>query len=171
MAELNMPAKNGKRKVQAPRIDLTPMVDLGFLLITFFMFTTTMAREKVMDIRMPDNEPTQVPTVFIAESTITLIPDKNHTVRYYEGALTGPGDLKTTTAANILPVLLKKKNEVAALPASFSTEAHKIHVLIKPTTDSKYEDVVQMMDDMLITDVTYYALTDLTEDELQTLKK
>ena len=171
MAELNMPAKNGKRKVQAPRIDLTPMVDLGFLLITFFMFTTTMAREKVMDIRMPDNEPSPVPTVFIAESTITLIPDKNHTVRYYEGTLTGPGDLKTTTAANILLVLLKKKNEVAALPASFSTEAHKLHVLIKPTTDSKYEDVVRMMDDMLIADVIYYALTDITEDELQELKK
>ena len=171
MAELNMPVKNGKRKVQAPRIDLTPMVDLGFLLITFFMFTTTMAREKVMDIRMPDNEPSPVPTVFIAESTITLIPDKNHTVRYYEGTLTGPGDLKTTTAANILLVLLKKKNEVAALPASFSTEAHKLHVLIKPTTGSKYEDVVRMMDDMLIADVIYYALTDLTEDELQELKK
>ena len=171
MAELNIPVKNGKRKVQAPRIDLTPMVDLGFLLITFFMFTTTMAREKVMDIRMPDNEPSPVPTVFIAESTITLIPDKNHTVRYYEGTLTGPGDLKTTTAANILLVLLKKKNEVAALPASFSTEAHKLHVLIKPTTDSKYEDVVRMMDDMLIADVIYYALTDITEDELQELKK
>ncbi len=86
MAEMNMPQKGGRRKVQAPRIDLTPMVDLGFLLITFFMFTTTLAQQKTMPLQLPSNERTNTPTVVPAESTLTLIAVKGHGILYYEGA-------------------------------------------------------------------------------------
>ena len=47
MAELNMPQKAGKRKMHSLRVDFTPMVDLGFLLISFFMLTTTMANPRI----------------------------------------------------------------------------------------------------------------------------
>jgi biopolymer transport protein ExbD len=57
MAEMNLPEKGGRRRVQPPRIDLTPMVDLGFLLITFFMFTTTLAQNKTLELNMPDRTP------------------------------------------------------------------------------------------------------------------
>ncbi len=52
MAEIQVSGKHG-RKAATPRIDFTPMVDLGFLLITFFMMTTTMSAPKAMDISMP----------------------------------------------------------------------------------------------------------------------
>jgi len=171
MAELNMPQKNGKRKVQVPRIDLTPMVDLGFLLITFFMYTTTLANAKRMEINMPDKGKVDDPTVFVAEATITVMPTKNHKVIYYYGALSSVEDLKETTANNILSVLLAKKGEVARLPASFSADAHKLHVIIKPREDCKYEDVVQMLDDMIIADVKTYVLTDITKEEDQWIKE
>lgn len=88
MAEMNMPQKGGQRKIRSTRIDLTPMVDLGFLLITFFMFTTTLANPKVMRINMPSDDKPDTPTVFAEESTITLIPISGHNVVYYKGIST-----------------------------------------------------------------------------------
>ena len=170
MAELNMPQKKGKRRLQTPRIDLTPMVDLGFLLITFFMFTTTLANPKLMEIKMPSNEKTNAPTVFISECTITLIPTKEHKVIYYSGELNDASQLKEVTSPKIIDILLKKKREVSVLPLSFSKDAHKLHVLIKPFNNCKYDDVVQMLDDMTIVDVQTYALTDISSEEEKMIK-
>ncbi len=171
MAELNIPDAGGRRKLQSPRIDLTPMVDLGFLLITFFMFTTTLAKPKTMEINMPSNEHTDVPTKFIEESTITLIPIGDHKVIYYHGALQNRSQMQSTTVQGTLTILLNKKKQVATLPASFSAEAHKMHVLIKPGNTCKYGDVVQLLDDMNIVDVPYYAIVDVSAEEMQWLEK
>lgn len=172
MAEITAPAKTGKRKTQAPRIDLTPMVDLGFLLITFFMFTTTLANPKALEINMPDAvDHPDPPTAFIAEATITLIPVSGHKVVYYNSALESKDQLKTEPIAGIRNVLLDKKNTVAALPATFSKEAHKLHVLIKPDAGSSYADLVSLLDEMTIGDVPYYAIVDLTADEKAMVKK
>jgi len=172
MAEITAPGKTGKRKTQAPRIDLTPMVDLGFLLITFFMFTTTLATPKALQITMPDSvDKPETPTPYIAEGTITLIPVSGHKVAYYNGALESKEQIKTAPMTAIRSVLLNKKNAVAALPPKFSKEAHKLHVLIKPDASSSYADLVSMLDEMTIGDVPYYAITDLTADEKAMLKK
>jgi biopolymer transport protein ExbD len=55
MAEMNIADKNSKnnRKKMSTRVDLTPMVDLGFLLITFFMLTTTFNKPQAMEVNMP----------------------------------------------------------------------------------------------------------------------
>lgn len=172
MAEITAPAKTGKRKTRAPRIDLTPMVDLGFLLITFFMFTTTLANPKALQITMPDSiDSTDRPTPYIAEATVTLIPISGHKVVYHNGALASKEQIKTVPMVGIRHVLLDKKIAVAALPATFSKEAHKLHVLIKPDASSSYADLVSILDEMTIGDVPYYAITDLTADEKGMLKK
>jgi biopolymer transport protein ExbD len=171
MADIIAPSKSGKRKIHNPRIDLTPMVDLGFLLITFFMMTTTMAQPKAMEINMPSTEHTDEPTAFIEESTITLIPIKGHSVIYYNGALGGDAQLKRSAIGDIREILLTKKKEVAVLPATFSAEAHKLHVLIKPNDDCKYEDVVGLLDEMTIVNVSYYAIVDVTPEEKRGIEK
>ena len=56
MAELNLAVNENRKagvrrkKLQVPKIDMTPMVDLGFLLITFFIFTAEITKPKTMDI-------------------------------------------------------------------------------------------------------------------------
>jgi biopolymer transport protein ExbD len=167
MAEMmNMPAHGGRRKVQAPRIDLTPMVDLGFLLITFFMFTTTLAQEKALVLNMPSKEPTEVPTAFPEESTLTVIPAGGHKVYYYEGAFKGAATIKQGSIGKVTGIVTEKSRRVAALPASYSAQAHRLHVLIKATEDSHYDDLVKAIDAMLIANVQYYAITDITPEEV-----
>src|ERR1700709_1107015 len=82
-----------KGKKLSTRIDLTPMVDLGFLLITFFMFTTTLAKPKTMEINMPYKDP-NIPIEDqskIKESVaLTVLLSKNHKIYYYEGMATDP---------------------------------------------------------------------------------
>lgn len=165
MAEMNIPQKSGSRRTMSPRLDLTPMVDLGFILITFFMYTTTMAKPRVIDMNMPSKEPTPTPTVYPEESTVTLIPVKDRRVYYYFGTLQAKEQMKETTMAHVRDVLTEKKRQAAALPAAYSTDAHKLHVLMKPANSCKYEDVVQLFDEMEIVAVPYYTLADLAEQE------
>ena len=69
---------------KATRVDLTPMVDLGFLLITFFVFTSTMARPTVMKINMPNDQST-VTDPICNSCVLTAILCNNDLIRYYEG--------------------------------------------------------------------------------------
>lgn len=87
--------KGGKRKVKKSvvRIDMTPMVDLMCLLITFFMLTTAFSKPKIMEIVLPEklkkNEKVDAPK--IAESrTINLILGPENKIYYYNGRATDP---------------------------------------------------------------------------------
>ena len=166
-----MPQNGGKRKLQAPRIDFTPMVDLGFLLITFFIFTTTMAKPKAMVLNMPSIEPTDSPSKVAEESVITIIPVSGHRTVYFEGMLKDPSQLNVCNNSAVRAVLLAKKTRVANLPASYSRAAHLMYVLIKPNNDCSYADVVQMLDEMNIVDISRYSLGDVAPEEKDMIAK
>ena len=169
MAELNMPAQKGnRRKRVTPRVELTPMVDLGFLLITFFMFTTSLMDPRELVINMPAAGPPE--TAFIDTSSITVIPVKHHKIVYYHGQLT-KDNLQITDHPNLRHILMQKQHALKQLPSTFSAEAYHLHVTIKPGDDSKYDDLVKVVDDMLIHQVKYYAILDLSEEEEKALKK
>ncbi len=152
-----------------PRIDLTPMVDLGFLLITFFMFTTTLAQQKALKINMPSKEVAETPPVIPEESTITVLLGSAHQISYYTGASLAAENVHDTSLAGLSNVIAARKSVCAGFPSTMSGEAHKLHVLIKPTDDCRYEDVVRVVDYMLIHQVPYYAITDPIADELELL--
>ena len=173
MAEIITSQKNGKRKTKDPRIDLTPMVDLGFLLITFFIYTTTIAKPRTMELQMPYYLPgNQPPTLYPDESTITLIPTHNHKIIYYCGALYDSTQLHESnfSATGIRTVLLQKSNAVKHLPTSFSADAHKLHIVVKPAQDCTYQDLVSTMDETNISGAPYTAIADISKEEKERLK-
>lgn len=165
MAEIQLSGKRGKGVVM-PRIDLTPMVDLGFLLITFFMMTTTMSKPKMMDISMPYKPaaPDEV-TAFYASSSITLIPAKDHRVFYYEGLydaakplLEVPGDDEPA----LRRVLTTKQAQIANRPV---IDERELQVLIKPHASATTSDIIRLLDEMSILKINTYALVDLSQEE------
>jgi len=168
MAEMNTQSNPGKQrggqraKKLSTRVDMTPMVDLGFLLITFFMLTTTLLQPKTMDLIMPreDGEPQS-----LAESNaMTVLLGGNNKVRYYEG-MYHPEDVKTTTYGHIREAIIKKREDILK-----KTGDNKLMVLIKATNDANYKNVVDIMDEMLINRVDRYAMVDITDEEKALLK-
>src|ERR1700733_2243624 len=110
MAELDTSGGGGKKspgvkksKKLSTRVDLTPMVDLGFLLITFFMYTTTLAKPKTMEINMPYKDPklkVEDQNKLKASVALTVLLSKNSRIYYYEGIgddAQKPPELKATT--------------------------------------------------------------------------
>ena len=165
MADLQTaaPAARGSKprvKKSSFRIDMTPMADLAFLLLTFFMLTTTFARQNAMELTMPDGEGLATP--LRQSKALTLILGKDSQVHYFFGlndAEARPA-LHTTTfsSAGLRQVLLDRQRQQ---PAPF--------VLIKAGPDAKYRDLVDVLDEMNITDQQKYALVNFTPADQQLL--
>ena len=162
MSEIITRNKNGKRKQLNTRVDLTPMVDLGFLLITFFVFTTTMSENMAMKLVMPKDDHVGTP---IAESgAVTIIPT-DKTIWYYEGNMPANKNEMTAIAYsdinNLRERLLGLKNRL--ITAKGNDE--KLMVMIKPAASANFSDVVDMLDEMKICNMKRYALLDLDDKE------
>ncbi|MCB0696101.1 MAG: biopolymer transporter ExbD [Chitinophagaceae bacterium] len=164
MAELQTTGKDRGRNRHTPRVDLTPMVDLGFILITFFIYTTTLVKPNAMEINTPADYDGGG-TSYIDTATITIIPVAEHRFVYYNGMPDSKEELQTTDLKAMRDIIMQRQSALRHLPASFSKQAHQLHVIIKPADNSTYEDVVNILDEMLINKVPYYALTDISEEE------
>src|SRR5688572_31422747 len=105
-----------KAKKLSTRVDMTPMVDLGFLLITFFIFTATMNEPTTMDLNMPkDTDKEDEVTKAKQSGALTVMLGKNDQVYYYEGELAPDGsNFKQTTFKGIRDEVIRKKKEVIA---------------------------------------------------------
>jgi biopolymer transport protein ExbD len=180
MAEMDTSSSGGhkkgpgvkKGKKLSTRIDLTPMVDLGFLLITFFMYTTTMSKPKTMEINMPykdENIKEEEQSKVKSSTVITVLLSKEHRIYYYEGIgddPTKPPQLNVTyfkQKDGIRDVIINKKKAVEELKAQGALAAKdQATIIIKPDEASTYEDLVNMLDEMSINDVKVYAIVDIT---------
>lgn len=179
MAEMDVSSSGGKKgpgvkkgKKLSTRVDLTPMVDLGFLLITFFMFTTTMSKPKTMEINMPykDEQMKEEDQSKIKESTaLTILLSKDHRVYYYEGIGADPNtppNVQVTTFKQdegIRDVIIEKQKKVETLRQQGALGGKdQTTILIKPDVNSTYEDLVNILDEMAINDVKTYAIVDIS---------
>lgn len=152
-----------KGKKLSTRVDLTPMVDLGFLLITFFIFTTTMSQPTAMNLPLPkDTDKPEEQNKAKESGALTLMLGKDDAVFYYEGMLApDASNFKSSTMKQIRDVIIDKKRR---------TPEKDLVVVIKPTDEANYKDVVDILDEMLINDVKRYALVDISDVEAQLVK-
>ncbi len=169
-----------KGKKLSTRVDLTPMVDLGFLLITFFMFTTTMAKPKTMEIVMPVKpKPGDPPPNKVKDYTaLTLLLGKNGKIYYYQGIGSDSAKVEVTDFSpqgGIRDVIINKKKYVneykqnnAGMPGVDAKD--EATILIKPDTTSKYADMINALDEMQINGINVYALIDITKEDQKFIK-
>ena len=171
MAEMQQQEGNHKKrggirsKKLSTKVDLTPMVDLGFLLITFFIFTTTLSEAKVMKLNMPQDSKEQLP---IKKSVVlTLIPSGHNKIHYYFED--NPQTMLITNygVEGLRKLIINKKKEVTV---KFG-DGQEMVVLIKPTDKSTYQNLVDVLDEMLINNVTRYMLLDINEEEIKLTSK
>lgn len=149
-----------KSKKLSTRVDLTPMVDLGFLLITFFIFTTTMSQPTAMRLFLPkDTEKPEEQNKVKESGALSLLLGNNNVVYYYEGTLAPDGsNFKSSNYKDIRTVIIDKKK---------NTKPEDFVVVIKPGPDSNYKNVVDLLDEMTINEVKRYAMVDLFPIERQ----
>lgn len=170
---MNLPAAAGDKpgvrrsKKQSTRVDLTPMVDLGFLLITFFIFTTTMSTPKAMKLAMP-KDTIDSPTNVGESVALTVVPFNNNRIFYYHGELTNA--LKTGTYG-ITSYSVKDglgqiiRNKQTALDKMKPGKRNDLVLMVKPMPESNYQNLVNVIDEVLINDVQHYAVMDVTDEE------
>ena len=177
MAELNTGGDGGKggkvrSKKMNPGVDLTAMVDLAFLLITFFMLTTSLSKPQSMNLAMPDKDNTDVTTEVPDDRTITVLLGKDNTIVWYLGQFAEPLVAPTETICGkngIRQVLLQR---IAALKKVYGNDEDKgLIVNIKPSDKTHYKNLVDILDEMAITSVQLYAIGDISEPELDLLEE
>ena len=154
--------KDGKirSKKSSTKIDMTPMVDLAFLLLTFFMLTTTFNKPQTMEIIMPEKPKKEDQQPMVNEKkVITLVLGENDKIYWYQG-ITEPTVEQTSFSKDGVRKVLLEHN--AAIKDML--------VLIKPTDQSRYKNVVDILDEMTISNIKRYALVDVTPVDLDLIK-
>ncbi|NOT94056.1 ExbD/TolR family protein [Ferruginibacter sp.] len=160
--------QSGKRvNKKSTRVDLTPMVDLGFLLITFFVFTSSMTKPKIMGIITPKDS--NIPTLLCESCVITAVLAKDDRIIYYEGIQKDNTIIKETTftAEGLRAVLLQKK---AAVKIARGSEDEMV-LIVKPTDESSYKNFVDILDEVAINGIKHYFIDELNNEDKQLLKK
>jgi len=175
MAELDTSGggkhKGGKirSKKASTRVDLTAMVDLAFLLITFFMLTTTLSKKKAMDLAVPDTSVPQSHIAFAATRSMTILLGSHNKLEWYMGEVgKTPPTVDNYGKDGLRKALIengKKVAETHAAPDNFML------VLIKPSDKSTYENLVTTLDEMSITNVQSYAIVKILPIEVADLQK
>lgn len=146
--ENNNGKQNGRRRSHAPRVDMTAMVDVAFLLLTFFILTTTMAKPKAMPVTTPVPDGISEVACF---KVMTIFPGADGKFHHFTGC-----DAETIATSSLL--------EVRAQIFANMQSVDDLIISIQPTENSSFQTVVEILDEMNITGARKYALSEITED-------
>jgi biopolymer transport protein ExbD len=171
-----------KAKKLSTRVDMTPMVDLGFLLITFFIFTSTMSTPSTLALNMPkDEKDPKNQNEAKASGALTLILAGENQVYYYEGELApDASNFLSTNFKGVRDVIINRKKQVVAshqhnqqcegIWARYDGDRKScldrdLVVVIKPMPEASYKNTVDMLDEMTINVVKRFAIVDVIDVE------
>jgi biopolymer transport protein ExbD len=183
MAELNTDGGGGgkggkvRSKKSNSKVDLTAMVDLAFLLITFFMLTTTLSKPQSMSLGLPDKDDKNEPQTNIKvdeNRTMTILLGDNNKMTFYMGLLAtpiaGPKDI-AFGKEGIRKELFSRKKSVLEYSTAKGKPGNGIIVIIKPSKKSNYRNLVDILDEMAIVGVPTYAIVnDFAPEERKLLE-
>ena len=194
----NKGKKKGRTKKMSTRVDFTPMVDLGFLLITFFMLATTLSKPQTMEVALPSKEKVTEAdqTKIKASRAVTILLGKGNKVFYYEGTRENDIDpvlIETNFSPKGIRQFLIKKNYdvmVKVRELKIEKESKKLSdkefekrkeeiiadkkapiIIIKGTEQSSYKSLIDVLDEMAICNIGRYAIVDIAPFDLELLSK
>ena len=155
-------------KNEKPKIDMTPMVDLGFLLISFFVITTELNKPASFSLNMPKDGP---PAPLRDSSALTVLLAGNDSIFYYKGswddAVRGNKILKAHLySGQLRNAILQQQHQ---LGASINDKGG-LMLLIKSTEEASYKNVIDVLDEVLINNVKRYAIVTTEAAEIAWIK-
>ena len=152
MAEVILQGKDHKKPI---RVDMTPMVDLGFLLITFFMLATTLTKPNNIEMKLPAKGPNS--SVIDQRNQITFILGKDNQVFYHQGSE------KDLTAANLKQATFNgiEISKIIDQAKSKAPKPENFTVIIEPTDQANYKNFVDMLDNISMTPNNRYGVTEM----------
>lgn len=180
MAELNTGDGGGKKggkvrsKKSNPGVDLTAMVDLAFLLITFFMLTTSLSKKQAIDLPMPEKNTDAPPTKVDESKLMTILIGKNDKLMWYRGKFESPAEppTETTFGKNGIRVALLKQIAIGKEISRRDGDPDQgLIVNIKASDSASYRNLVDILDEMAITKPQLSAIGEITPAEIDLLKQ
>jgi biopolymer transport protein ExbD len=191
--------KKVRAKKASTHIDMTPMVDLAFLLLTFFMLTTTFSKPKTMEINMPVKDAKEEEQQKVAASqTLSILLTKDDKIIWYMGVddptkppETNSANFSLTSPNGIHQVLLEKNQRIYDQVQELRKQAEKetwtqdtlkariarvkadkkgLIVLIKSDDEARYKNLVDILDEMAVCAIGRFAIVDISPNEMDLIK-
>ncbi|WP_224998580.1 biopolymer transporter ExbD [Cesiribacter sp. SM1] len=148
--------KKVRSKKSSTSIDMTPMVDLAFLLLTFFMLATTFNKPQTMELTMPEKPKKEDNQPLVNEKKVlNLVLGKEDKVYWYVGITDPQIQVTNFSQEGVRKILLEQNQQIKDMV-----------VLIKPSDGSKYKNLVDILDEMQISNVARFALVDITPEDV-----
>lgn len=169
MADISTDSGSGRRggkgrkraNKASTKIDMTPMVDLAFLLITFFMLTTTFSKPQAMDVNMPDKTDDNKKMEIKESRTMTVVLGEADKIYWYMGFKDPEVKVTDFSREGIREVIVKKS----------ATLKEDLVVIIKPGKQSKYKNLVDVLDEIHISgEKVRYSISKITDRDLELIK-
>ena len=153
MAEISTSTKHSDKKYlhKSIRVDLTPMVDLGFLLITFFILTTTLQANTTMKLIMPKDSTDS--TLVSGLTTLTFILEKHDSIAYYDGLAK---QIKYAGFGAMRNIIQQKQISLT----NNHINKNELILIIKPTKESSYKNFIDALDEIHINDCKHYFVAE-----------
>jgi biopolymer transport protein ExbD len=147
----SLKGSGSRQRKRSTRIDMTAMVDVAFLLLTFFILTTTLAAPRALEVIKPVGESV---TDVQCSKMLEIYPGKDGQVHWYAGC-----DRTTVSTTDFSETGIRKiiREHLATNP--------ELIITLKPTPDANYAGMVDIMDEMKITGAPRYALAPLSPED------